>query len=167
MSRLASAVLAVLTLVAAGCGPISYARDIEPVGGRKVCVEPAKITNCHAELDRAATEEEIRKTAEDLLTHYGFQVVTDPSGADLVLRADVLHFDLGSTTARVIVGRGQSWHDTTILITPQGGTPNTGHRRAEVSAGAYSNWKGTEAHRRALVNEIAKMHVWVAQEYCP
>ncbi len=168
MNRLAAALLAICAVLGStGCGPIRYEGDITPVAGRNVYVGQSKITNCHAELDKAGTEADIRKTAEDLLKHYGFTVVADPSAADLVLSADVLEFNLGSTTARVIVGGGQAWHDTTIIIKPKAGVDNTGHRRAEVSAGAYSNWKGTEAHRKAVVNEIAKMHVWVAQKYCP
>ncbi len=167
MKRIAAVLLGLCSVLGVGCGPISYQGEITPVAGRNVYVGPAKITNCHSELDKAGTESEIRKTAEDLLRHYGYTVVEDPSAADLVLNADVLEFNLGSTTARVIVGGGQSWHDTSMIIKPKGGLDNTGHRRAEVSAGAYSNWKGAEQHRKALVNEIAKMHVWVAQKYCP
>ena len=131
--RLATAaLLAFAALVAAGCGPIKYERDIEMVGGRNVFVEPPKITNCHAELDKAGTEADIKKAAEEQLTHYGFHVVNDPESADLVLRADVLEFNLGSNTARIIVGGGQAWHDTVVLIKPKGHGENTGSRRAEV-----------------------------------
>ncbi|MEK7469970.1 MAG: hypothetical protein AAB074_21590 [Planctomycetota bacterium] len=166
--RLATAALfAFAAMAATGCGPIDYERDIERVGGRNVFVESPKITNCHAELDKAATEADIKKAAEELLTHYGFRVVSDPGSADLVLRADVLEFHLGSKAARILVGAGQAWHDTVVLIKPKNLTDNTGHRRAEVSAGAFNNWQGTEAHRRAVINEIGKMHVWVAQKYCP
>ncbi|KAF0245659.1 MAG: hypothetical protein FD180_1437 [Planctomycetota bacterium] len=167
MKFAAAALFAFAALAATGCGPIKYGNPIERVGGRRVFVEQPKITNCHAELDKAATETEIKKSAEELLTHYGYQVVMDPDSADLVLRADVLDFSMGNTAARVLIGGGQAWHDTIVLIKPKGHTDNTGHRRAEVSAGAYSNWKGAEAHRRAVVNEIGKMHVWIAQKYCP
>jgi hypothetical protein len=165
--RLATAALLAFAALAAGCGPIKYEKEIEMVGGRNIFVEQPHITNCHAELDKAGTEADIKKAAEDELTHYGYHVVADESAADLVLRADVLEFNLGSTTARILVGGGQAWHDTVVLIKPKGHGENTGSRRAEVSAGAYSNWKGTEPHRRALVNEIGRMHVWIAQKYCP
>ena len=161
-----AALFAFAALAATGCGPIKYGGPIQPVGGRRVFVDSPKITNCHAELDKAKTEQEIKQSAEDLLTHYGYEVVRDPESADLVLRADIMDFSMGNTAARIWVGGGQAWHDTTVLIKPKGQSDNTGHRRANVSAGAYSNWKGAELHRQAVVQEIGKMHVWIAQKYC-
>ncbi|MCE9584019.1 MAG: hypothetical protein K8T20_16165 [Planctomycetes bacterium] len=164
---LLAAFVLVTSLAATGCGPIKYEHDIDMVAGRRVFVEPARISNCHAALNKEAVEAEIHKTAEDYLQHYGFTVVQDPDSADLILKADVAEFNLGSTTARVLIGGGQAWHDTAIVMHPKGFSVNVGHRRAEVSAGAYGNWKGAEAHQHALVDEIAKMHVWVAQKSCP
>lgn len=153
-------------LALAGCGgPIHYAFDPVQVQGRTVCVEMPTIANGDQRIDTAQTCEDIRKLANDYLQRYGYTTVQDAGGASLVLRAEISEFHLGSTAARVWVGAGQSWHDTSIRIHPAGGSDNTGRRKAEVDAGAYSNWKGDEPHRRAIVDEIAKMHVWVAEKY--
>jgi hypothetical protein len=159
--------MAGMLLAAVGCGPIRYDADITPVAGNSVFVDQPVIHNCHPELDKAGTENEIRTRAQDLLRGYGYTVAADAASADLVLKASVTEFQLGSRAARIIAGAGQAWHDTTIQITPRGGTTNAGRRRAEVSAGAFNNYKGAEAHRLAVANEIAKMHVWVAGKYCP
>jgi hypothetical protein len=157
--------VAVLTVLA-GCGPIRYARDVEEIPGNKIFVEYPTIGNADARIDKEKTKTEIRALAVQWLQRYAYQVVSSPEEADLVLKADVTQIHLGAAAARVLTGYGQSWHETTIQITA-GGYSNAGYRKAEVAAGAYSNWKGDAQHWRALMDEIGKMHAWVAGKHMP
>ena len=164
-ARLLLALSVLVPTLAVGCGPISYAQSPQRIDGRTVYVEMPTIAVPDQRIDAAKTCQEIHDLAIDYLKRYGYEPASDPSMASLTLRAEIANFHLGSTAARVWVGAGQSWHETTIVIRPRGLSENTGYRRAEVAAGAYSNYKGDEAHRVAVCHEIAKMHVWIADKY--